>query len=67
MPDEHIIYSSHNDLLPQNILRIETWYAHIFPDLKNKALLSIGMFYDNRCLVIFDDKKVHIINKKTNK
>ena len=41
---------------------------HIFLlDLKNKALLSIGMFCNNRCIIIFDNKKVHIINKKTNK
>ena len=38
-----------------------------FPELKNKALLSIGMFCDNGCIAIFDNKKVHIINKKTNK
>ena len=67
MPDGHIIYSSHTDLLPQETLPIEAIHAHIFPDLKNKALLSISMFCDNRCLAIFDDKKVHIINKKTNK
>ena len=67
MPDKHIIYSSHTDLLPQDTLPIKARHAHIFPDLKNKALLSIGMFYDNGCLAIFDDKKVHIINKNTNK
>ena len=67
MPDRHIIYSSHTALLPQDTPPIEARHAHIFPDLKNKALLSIGMFCDNGCLAIFDDKKVHIINKKTNK
>ena len=67
IPDGYIIYSSHTDLLPQDTLPIEAQYAHIFPDLKKKALLSIGMFYDNGCITIFDNKKVHIINKKTNK
>ena len=67
MPDGHIVYSSHTALLPQDTLPIEARHAHIFPDLKNKALLSIGMFCDNGCLANFDDKKVHIINKKTNK
>ena len=67
MPDEHIIYSSHTALLPQETLPIESRYAHIFPDLKNKALLSIGMFCDNGCIAIFDNKKVHTINKNTNK
>ena len=67
MPDGRIIYSSHTALLPQDTLPIEARYAHIFPDLKNKALLSIGMFCDNGCIAIFDNKKLHIINKKTNK
>ena len=67
IPDGHIIYSSHTALLPQNTLPIETRHAHIFIDLKNKALLSIGMFCDNGCIAIFDNKKVHIINKTTNK
>ena len=67
MPDRHIIYSSHTALLPQKTLPIKSRHAHIFPELKNKALLSIGMFCNNRCLAIFDYKKVHIINKKTNK
>ena len=67
MPDGHIIYSSHTDLLPQNNLPLVAQQAHIFPDLKNKALLSIDMFYDNECLALFDDKKVYIIDKRTNK
>ena len=67
MPDRHIIFYSHTTLLPQDALPIEARHAHIFPDLKNKALLSIGMFCENRCIAIFDNKKVNIINKKTNK
>ena len=67
MPDGHILYFSHTALLPQDTLPIEALYAHVFPDLKNKALLSIGMLCDNGYLALFDDKKVHIINKKTNK
>ena len=67
MSDGHIIYSSHTDLLPQNTIPIAAQQAHIFPDLKNKALLSIGMFCDNRCLSLFNDKKVYIIDKRTNK
>ena len=47
MPDGHLIYSSHTALLPQNTLPVEARQAHILPHLKNKALLSIGMFYDN--------------------
>ena len=67
MPDGHIIYSSHTALLTQDTLPIEARHAHIFPDLKNKAILSIGMFCNNGCLAIFDDKKVYISNQKTNK
>ena len=67
MPDGHVIYSSHTALLPQDPLPIKARHAHIFPNLKNKALLSIGIFCDNGCITIFDNKKVHIINKKTNK
>ena len=67
IPDLHIIYSSHTSLIHQNTLPIEAQQAHIFPDLKNKALLSISMFCDNGCLALFDDKKVYIIDKRTNK
>ena len=67
IPERHIIYSSHTTLLPQDTLPIKARYAHIFPDLKNKALLSINMFFENGCITIFGNKKVHIINKKTNK
>ena len=67
MPDGHIIFSSHTALLPQDTLPIEARHAPIVHDSKNKVLLSIGMFYDNGCIAIFNNKKVHIINKKTNK
>ena len=67
MPDGHIIFSSHTALLAQDTLAIEARHAHIFPDLKNKALLSIGMFCNNGCTTTFENKKVNIINKKTNK
>ena len=67
MPDGHTIYSSHTALLPQDTLPIKARQAQIFLDLKNKALLSIGMFCDNRCLALFDDKKVYILEKGTNK
>ena len=39
MPDGHIIYSSHTDLLPQNSLPLSARQAQNFPDLKNKALI----------------------------
>ena len=67
MPDGHIIYSYNTALLPQNTLPIEARQAHNFPNLKNKALLSISMFCDNGCLALFDEKKFYIIDKRTNK
>ena len=67
MPDGHIIYSSHTYLLPQDTIPIKAQHAHIFPHLKNKALLSIGIFCDNGCLALFDDKTLHIIDRRTNK
>ena len=67
MPYGHIIYSSHTDLLPQNTPPIKARQARISPNLKNKSLLSIGMLCDNGCLALFDDKKVYIIDKRTNK
>ena len=63
MPYGHIIFSSHTGLLPQDNVPIKAQHAHIFPDKKNKALLSIGMFCDNGCLALSDDKKVYIIDK----
>ena len=67
MPDGHIIYSSHISLLPQKTIPTKARQAQMFPDLKNKALLSICMFCENGCLALFDDKKVYIIDKRTNK
>ena len=43
-----------------------TTSTHIPRSKKTKALLSICMFCDNRCLAIFDDKKFYIIDKRTN-
>ena len=67
MPDGKIIYYSHTELLTQDTLPTKARHAHILPELKNKALLSICMFCDNGCLVIFNDKNVHIIDRINNK
>ena len=64
MPDGHIIYSSHTALLTQDTLPIEARHAHIFSDLKNKAFLSISMFWDNECLALFDKKRYTSLTKK---
>ena len=67
MPYGHIIYSSRTVLLPHDTLPVKARQAHIFPDLKNMALLSIGIFCDNGCLALFGDEKVYIIDKIANK
>ena len=67
MPYGHIVYSSHTALLPQNTLPIAEQQAHIFPNINNKALLSISMFRDNGCLALFNDQKLYIIDRQTNK
>ena len=61
MPNGEIITSTHTALLSKQDLPIQARKAHLFPGL-NKALLSIGRFYDHGCQAIFDDKNVLILN-----
>ena len=67
MPDDTIIHSSHTDLLHNKDLPLQAREAHIFPDLKNRALLSIGIFCDNGCIAQFNEDRVIIVNKNSNK
>ena len=46
MPNREIITSTHTSLLPKQYLTMAAWKTHIFPGL-NKALLSIGTFFDH--------------------
>ena len=50
--------STHTALLlfPQMLLSARQ--AHFFPELQNKALLSIGQFYDSNFTAVF--RKVHV-------
>ena len=62
----HHLFLPHNFTASGNSPHRSTTSTHL-SNLKNKALLSIGMFCDNGCLALFDDKKVCIIDKRTNK
>ena len=59
------INSTHTALIPITGLPLKTREAHIFPGPKNRALISIGIFCDNGCITIFNDKHVIIKNKVT--
>ena len=67
MPNGQIIHSTHTCLLKIKDPPKEVRKAHIFPGLHKCILLSIGVFYDNGCLAIFDSNIVLIINKTTKK
>ena len=66
MPNGEIIYSTHKSLLPNEYLPQEAQRYHIFPGL-NKALASIGVLCNHGCIQHFDDNKVSITNKTTNR
>ena len=65
MPNGKTINSTHTTLMPITGLPLKAREAHIFPGLKNWALLSIGTFCDNECIAIFNDKHMIIKNKLT--
>ena len=56
MPAGEIIKSTETGQLPNKYLPMEERTVHLFLDLKH-ALVSIGLFYDNECLDIFDENK----------
>jgi hypothetical protein len=60
LPDGSAIQSSHEAVLPFPQLPQATLKAHIFPDLRGQALLSMGTFCDAGCMAIFDATSVKI-------
>ena len=52
--------------LPNKDLPLEAGKFHLLPDLKHELVL-IGLFFDNGCLAIFDEKEVRIIDKNRKK
>ena len=55
LPAGYIITSTETGQLPKKYLPLEARKVHLFPDLEY-AIVPIGLFCDNRCLVIFDEK-----------
>ena len=62
-----IMHTSHTAFLQNIDLPLKDREAHIFPGLENRALLYIGTFCDNGCIAQFDENKVIIIDKESNK
>jgi hypothetical protein len=62
LPNGTIIRSTHSALLDLPDLPIAARKAHIFPDLKNSALISIGQFCDNGFEARFTKQHVRIID-----
>ena len=66
IPNGEIITSTHTSLLPHPDLLLQARKVNIFPGI-NKALLSIGTFYDHGCEATFNEKYVHIKNNQSGK
>ena len=64
IPNGEIIESTHTALLNHQDLPFHARQANLFPGLK-KALLSIGTFCEHGCEATFNNKSVHIKNKKS--
>jgi hypothetical protein len=60
LPNGKIIQSSHTAKLPFPNLPQHAIEAHIFPDLLNHTLLSIGVFCDAGCTVEFTKNRVMV-------
>ena len=60
LPDGYKIQASHTTLLPIPQLPITAREAHIFPDLDNHSLISIGKLCDSGCIAIFTKTHVYI-------
>jgi hypothetical protein len=65
LPNGTTIYSTHIALLDMPQLPLTARQAHIFPDLSNSALLSIGQFCDNRYEARFTKHSVTIDQNNT--
>ena len=61
-----VIKSTETGLLKNTALPLPARKVHLFPEL-NKASLSIDLFCDNGCDVLFNDKSVIVIDRQTKK
>jgi hypothetical protein len=60
LPNGTIITSTHTATLPFPLLPAKAIEAHIFPHLRNHALLSIGVLCDSGCTVAFEQERVQV-------
>ena len=65
LPNNMSTEASHTDLLDMPHIPMKAKQCHLFPDIGNKALLSITQFCDNRYREIFTTNKL-FIELKTN-
>ena len=63
-PDGAIMTSSHTALLDFPSLPMAVRKAHIFPSMRNKALLSLGQFCDNEYDVTLTKTTISIIHHR---
>ena len=55
MPNGSIIQSTHTGLLPLNNISKSARTIHLFPDLKNTALISVSQLCEDGCEANFKD------------
>jgi hypothetical protein len=66
LPNSATIQSTHKAHLPFPMLPKQALEAHIFPDLQNHTLLSIGVFCDAGCTVHFTNTSIQVkLNDQT--
>jgi hypothetical protein len=65
LPDGSTIQATHTALLDMPNLPIAARQAHIFPQLKHNALISISQFYDHGCTALFTSTDVQILVNST--
>ncbi len=65
LPDGSTIQATHTALLDMPNLPIAARQAHIFPQLKHNALISISQFCDHGCTALFTSTDVQILVNST--
>ena len=65
LPNRETMQSTHTDLLPFPQMSLAARCAHVSPELQNKALLSIGQFYDINFTAVFRIGQLKLRNDNT--
>ena len=61
LPDSSVIHATHTAELDLPRLPLSAHKSFLFPDLHDRALVSVAQFCDNNCNVLFTPKHVSII------